>query len=202
MLVGKSVTSCNGKEPPIADCDHEEADTRIVVHVHHALQEGAESILVRTVDTDVVVILVGKYHDLIGHSPTAEIWVAFGMGAHFSFISINRVCSNLGENRSRALPVFHAFTGSDTTSSFYGKGKKTAWQAWQESDDITPALLKIARQPFQPLTIEDDSFKKLERLTIMMYDKMSPLQSVNEARMVLFCKQNRALENIPPTQVT
>jgi len=39
--------------------DHEEADSRISLHVHYTLREGATSILVRTVDTDVVVILVG-----------------------------------------------------------------------------------------------------------------------------------------------
>ena len=41
------------------NCNHEEADTRIVVHVMHALQQGAKTIQVSTVDTDVVVILVG-----------------------------------------------------------------------------------------------------------------------------------------------
>ena len=41
-------------------CNHEEADTRIVIHVLHALQSGCKSVVIRTVDTDVVVILVGK----------------------------------------------------------------------------------------------------------------------------------------------
>ena len=35
------------------NCNHEEANTRIVVHVMHALQHGAKTIQVRTVDTDV-----------------------------------------------------------------------------------------------------------------------------------------------------
>ena len=40
-------------------CNHEEADTRIVVHLQHALKHGAKTDLVRTVDTDVIVILAG-----------------------------------------------------------------------------------------------------------------------------------------------
>ena len=48
----------------MGQCNHEEADTRIVVHARHALETGAESILVRTVNTDIVVILVGKLYDL------------------------------------------------------------------------------------------------------------------------------------------
>ena len=39
------------------DCNHGEADTRIVVHILHALQQ--DMMTVRTVDTDVVVILAG-----------------------------------------------------------------------------------------------------------------------------------------------
>ena len=32
---------------------------------------------------------------------------------------------NLGEDKVRALPFFRAFSGSDATSQFSGKGKKT-----------------------------------------------------------------------------
>lgn len=70
----------HGSEHVMGQCDHEEADTRIVVHVRHALERGAESVLVRTVDTDVVVILVGKLHDLLAYNYLCKVWVAFGMG--------------------------------------------------------------------------------------------------------------------------
>ena len=106
----------------MGQCSHEEADTCIVVHARHILETGAESILVRTADTDIVVILVGKLYDL-ANNDCAKMWVAFGMGCHFSFININRICSTLGEAKARALPVFHAFTGCDCTSQFFGIGK-------------------------------------------------------------------------------
>ena len=182
-------------------CNHEEADTRIVVHIRHALERGAETVLVRTVDTDVVVILVGKLHDLLAYNQRAKVWVAFGMGRHFSIISINSICSTLGEARSRALPVFHAFTGCDCTSQFCGIGKKTAWRAWELNSQVTPALQNIATHPFQQLTVSSKNFQKLERFTIIMYDRSSPLASVNDTRLMLFSKRNRDLDNIPPTQV-
>ncbi len=34
------------------DCDHEEADTRLFVHLKDALGKGARRVLIRTVDTD------------------------------------------------------------------------------------------------------------------------------------------------------
>ena len=56
----------------------EEADTRIVVHVLHALKWGVQTICAHTVDPDVVVILAGTFRDLVATQPLTD--VAFGMG--------------------------------------------------------------------------------------------------------------------------
>ena len=100
---------------------------------------GHTNFYVRTVDTDVVAILIGKFHCLVAFCQSLNIWVAFGAGKHFTYYHINTICQKLGTERSIALPVFHSFTGCDTTSSFYGKGNfnnnnsgefdaKTKWQ--------------------------------------------------------------------------
>ncbi|XP_071958770.1 uncharacterized protein [Antedon mediterranea] len=46
--------------------------------------KGSRVILVRTVDTDVIVILVGIFCNLIACYPGTCIWVAFGMGVNSS----------------------------------------------------------------------------------------------------------------------
>ena len=43
-------------------CNHEEADSRMFVHVYDASINGYEKIKVLTVDTDVIVIAIGIYH--------------------------------------------------------------------------------------------------------------------------------------------
>ena len=58
----------------------EEADTRIVVHIHRALQQGMKKVEVRSVDTDVVVILIGVFYELVKTQSSTDIWVAFGTG--------------------------------------------------------------------------------------------------------------------------
>ena len=124
------------------------------------------------------------------------------MGRSFSFISINRICTSLGEQKSRSLPAFHAFSGCDTTSAFNGKGKKSAWQAWELCHEVvTPSLEFLCTHPFQQLEVDSTHFRNLERMTVIMYDKSSPLVSNNETRMDLFCKHNQAIEKLPPTQV-
>ena len=45
-------------------------------------------------------------------------------------------------------------------------------------------------------------FTKIERLIVVLYDRTSPLTSINETREELFCKKNRSIERIPPTQNT
>ena len=56
------LTVCSSS--PMSNCNHEEADTRIAVRVLHALQQGLTTVQVRTVDTDVVVVLIGVFHKL------------------------------------------------------------------------------------------------------------------------------------------
>ena len=171
-----------------------------MVQVLHALKQGEQTIGVRNVDTDVVVILAGTFHDLVATQPLADISVAFAMGKNYRFYQINAICESLGEPQSRALPVFHAFSGCDTTSAFNGKGKKSVWQAWQAFEDVTETFVYLAGHPFLLLDAEDGNFLKIERMTVILYDKTSPRSSVNETRRELFCHKNRAMDKLPPTK--
>jgi len=197
---GTTVVS-RGTSHVMSDCTHEEADSRIVFHIVHALQHGAKKVQVRTVDTDVLVILVGHFFDLLELQPDLELCVAFGVGKNFCVHSINAISVSLGERIARALPVFHAFSGSDTTSYFFRKGKKSAWQSLKSYPLVTEAFLFIWNHPFETLDTGSPQFKHLERFTIVMYDKTSNYADINDARRELFSKKSRPLENIPPTKV-
>ena len=96
--------------------------------------------------------------------------------------------------------MFHAFSGCDTTSAFNGKGKKSVWQAWQVFEDVTETFVYLAGHPFQLLDAEDGNFLKIERMTVILYDKTRPLSSVNETRRELFCHKNRAMDKLTPTK--
>ena len=61
MLLFSHKVLCNGSDHVMADSDHEEADTRIVLHETDALRRGANKIIICTVDTDVVIILIGQF---------------------------------------------------------------------------------------------------------------------------------------------
>ena len=61
---------------------------------------------IEALDTDVVVILIGKLFYFTTLNSAANIWVAFGAGKNYTYWHINTICHNLGEERSLALPFF------------------------------------------------------------------------------------------------
>ena len=70
-----------------------------------------------------------------------------------------------------ALPMFHAFTGCDTVSSFSGRGKKTAWETWNVFPEVTDAFILLMGQPQQSVVVF--AMEVLERFVVLLYDKTS-----------------------------
>ncbi|CAC5394392.1 unnamed protein product [Mytilus coruscus] len=123
--VGENVISYQAHidKSKLQPCKHEEADTRVMIHVADAVRDGFKNISIKTVVTDVIVIAISVFKD----TKADEIWIAW---KHFRYIPIHDIAQSLGPLKSRILPIFQAFTGCDTVSSFAGRGKKTAWDIW------------------------------------------------------------------------
>lgn len=177
----------------LAPCSHEEADTRIFLHVADAVQKGCKKVTIRTVDTDVVVLAVSTFKK----TAPDELWIAFGVGSAFRYIAVHDMVTTMNEPTCLTLPVFHAFTGCDNVSSFAGIGKKTAWATWKSFPEVNDAFNELLRMPGE---VSDRSMSLLERFVVLMYDRISESTHVNEARKQLFTQKSRTLENIPPTQ--
>lgn len=177
----------------LSPCSHEEADTRLILHAADAARNGIKRVLIKTVDTDVVVLAVAHRQRI----SCDELWIAFGTGKHFRYIAAHEIADNLGPEKATALPVFHAITGCDTTSAFAGKGKKSAWEIWNNFPDVTAAFLQIACCPTE---IPDTCFAAIERYVVLLYDRTSSSHEVNSTRKKLFAEKGRTLESIPPTR--
>ena len=105
----------NGRDMP--ECNHEESDARVIVHLAHALEDSSTAIIF-TGDTDVIVILLENFHHFLLINPHAEIWVCFKAGKTMKMISMNRLARNLGTITCKGLALFHSLTGCDSTSFF------------------------------------------------------------------------------------
>ena len=118
----------------------------MLLHVQDALQQGHKKILLRTVDTGVLALAVA-FLQQVTEGEHLDLWVAFGTGNNFRYIATHEIATKLGPEVSKALHVFHAFTGCDTVSCFGDRGKKTALEAWKSYPDVTDAFLALAHKP-------------------------------------------------------
>ena len=91
--------------------NHEEADTRIFLHLEDAVKAGYNKVLICTVDTDVVVLAVASVQRL----SDVELWITFGTGMSFLSLPVHELVHAL-TSAVHCLPMFHTFTQFDIHS--------------------------------------------------------------------------------------
>ena len=86
----------------LTPCSHEEADTRLLLHVSDAVQKGCKKVTIRTVDTDVVALAVAMFRKI----KPDEMWIALGNGANLRYIGVHEIANKLDSSTCAALPMF------------------------------------------------------------------------------------------------
>ena len=89
----------------------------MLLHAADLVKDGIQRIMIRTVDTDVVVIAFSVIHKL----DISSLWIA--------------------------SLFFHAFTGCDQVSSFCNHGKKTALEIWSNYNEVTCEFNLLSDKP-------------------------------------------------------
>ena len=107
----------------LSPCNHEEADSRLMVRLADAVSEGCEKFMIRTVDSDVVVVGVAAVPTL----HPSELLVSYATGKDHRYLPLHDISTAIVRQKSISLPVFHAYTGYETVSAFHYIGKTTAW---------------------------------------------------------------------------
>ena len=107
----------------IDNCNYEEADTRVILHVVDGSQ-SYKNILIITVDTDVVIIALCNFFSLSLNG----LWVEFGVGQNRKYLPMHKITYSLGEETWRALPMWFTLSDCDKIFNFSGRGKKTTWK--------------------------------------------------------------------------
>ena len=165
----------------LSPCNHEEADTRVFLHALDMRRHNSiEHVMIKTVDTDVVVLAVALFAGL----NVKELWIDFGSGQNQAYYPIHTIYNSLRPEKSKGLLFFHAFTGCDQTSFFANCRKKSAWSTWFNFDGVTETFIKLSSKP--TITTVKEAMPMLERFVVLMYDQW---------RLV-----NRAFWAIPPQE--
>jgi len=139
---------------------------------------GYKNAVVRTPDTDVLVILL--YH---AHTISLTIYLDTGSGKHRKLIYLSDLAASLGESYCETLLGFYVFTGEDCTSSLKGKGKVAPLKKLEKN----PRFHKCFQQLGDDCNVNVDVLKEVEKFTCLMYGQ-SRETSVDGASVKLLCK--------------
>ena len=164
------------------NANHEEADTRIVLHALEAVKQGYKRIVVVCSDTDVLILLT---HFLAAKK--VEVWMVSGTSRNRKCYPVHAVANNLSPATIHSILGFHALTGCDTVSSFGGYGKKKCWEVFCKEPHL---LAGVGRNG----TLTD-----VESYVCKLYG-ITDETSVNKARLRLFTRATVSLEMMPPSE--
>ena len=88
-------------------CNHEEADSRMMIHALDASLHGHRRVKTRSSDTDVVILAVSI-------APTLQLdepWISFSSSKQVRYLPAHTIATSLGQEKASVSPMFHALTG-------------------------------------------------------------------------------------------
>ena len=178
------------KEETELECDHEEADTRIIFHLARMHQH--ENVLVRSSDTDVMVVLLSNMCKLPVNVKNVYLQLGNITSGSKRLLNVTALYNTLGNDLSRALTTFHMFTGSDHTPAFFRRGKIQPFKVLSSDSRFMKAFINLADN-----VVNHETFTVIEEFTCRMYG-VRGCKTVNEARYELFCKAYKPKKSNEP----
>lgn len=169
-------------------CDHQEADTRLLLHAAHA-GNTHPGVVINSRDTDVFLLSAAAVHDL-----PCRVYARTGSGQDTTVLDINQLSSHYGSDVCQAIIGMHVFTGCDTVSAFKGKGKVRPLRLMLESAETVNAFRQLGCE-WMP---NEELLRGLETFVCTLYDEKT--SDVNEARHSLFTLRCRVDEVLPPNK--
>jgi hypothetical protein len=160
-----------------------------MLHVAHAANCGHQTILIKSPDTDVIIL--GLYSKI--SLPDTSVFLYNGSGEHSRILSLDVISSSIPPKLSSALPGLHAFTGRyiyckitqplschqyftlynnkllhlgcDYTSSFFGKGKAKALKLARSNEDFPQAYSELGSTE----EADDKAVNTLDKFTCSLW---------------------------------
>ena len=114
-------------ETDINQCSSEEVDPRSVLHVINLEKKGYNSVQVKAVNKDVVILCL-TYVDIAMSNGVQGFLKVYG--PKDKKIDTTDNFNKFSINVYRGPAFFHAFTGCNTVSSFYKVRKAKFWVVW------------------------------------------------------------------------
>ena len=178
-----AVESSRGTVVNSLKSNHDEANTRILLHAKSVTDLGFERVIICSRDTDVLVFLVHFASDLSG-----ELWFQMGTAKQRSFVAVHAV--DLDPALCHNLPAFHALSGCDTVSQFCGIGKTIAWKTFVRNCSLLDGLGRG--------TLTERTLTDVESFICRLYSNNENNTNINDVHFKMFLKGYKEPEKLPP----
>ena len=109
-------------------CRHEEADTRLILHAHHASSSGYDNIVIVADDNDVMMIALTHEKEMNG-----TVCQKRDNKNRTTLVNISQIYQSIGMVDDALLGVY-AFTGCDSARAFADNGKLPAVKLMQRDE--------------------------------------------------------------------
>lgn len=167
--------------------DHEEADTKILLHALYA-SKSSKTVLIRSVDTDVFILSLAMSHNFPG-----DIYMIMGTTHSIKLKNISQIAKELGEEFCSALIGLHVFTGCDTCSAFKGKGKIKPLKAMLSNLSYIKMFVNLGSSWELSTTL----LRNLEAFVCDLYGYPN-VDKINDVRSKIFTLKFRIDVALPP----
>lgn len=127
--------------------NHHEADYRIIQLIAQCIQNGHKSFVVRTGDTDVIIVLVGNFKVLSSLCSDLSISVILKAGKSYRHFDVRKIALHIGLDLSNGILIYHSFTGCDYTPHFFKIGKKRWLDLYLKDNIIKHVFSDLVTDP-------------------------------------------------------
>lgn len=177
---------------PLTDlqCDHQEADTRLLLHAKHATESCHNTpVVILSPDTDVFVLAIACAYNI-----AASVFIQTSSQSGFMY-NIDKVKAVYSRDICDALLGFHCFTGCDSVSSFKGKGKASALTVFRKNPAFRSSFSKLGLDWLPSEELQND----FEHFTCHLYGFHSE-KNIDKVRLQVYQKKICGTVSLPPTQ--
>jgi len=184
----------------------EEADTRIILHSLFADKQfgynGVKGrIVVQSSDTDVLLLCLHYYSQMVN---TEEIWFQTGAVSNIKdgrrFLPVHELYRYTGVSVCSLLPAVHALTGCDTTSSFFGIGKKSVYKLLLSKPEQFLSLTSLSAGD------QESAIDGGRKFVASLYDPKGKFKDshcdLNKLRVKLATARSVNLVRLPPCEAS
>ena len=152
----------------------EEADTRLMLHIHDAYTRFViNTAIIWSPDTDVFILGIhfsGQFDN--------NIWFKTGTKQSTCYIPLHSIGQKIGADLCTLLLPYHALTGCDSTSCFKGKGKKKGLDVLRGNQERYQSLRSLG----DSLQIPQEVMKVCENFVCQLYQSDPVTTDINKVR--------------------